>query len=87
MLRFTAGERSVVVVVTSHPRTVSLTMTLAPPASVGIDVRPLHGVVRRVWSDEGGTAECRSLPPGPMSLLVHWPMPVGGPVRTPWTQV
>lgn len=86
-LRFATDSRAVLLTVVSHPRTISISIGVTPPTVVGVDIRPLHGVVRRVWTDEQGRAECRSLPPGPISLLVQWPASEGGAVRTAWTQM
>lgn len=87
LLRFTTSRHTVVLTATSRPRAVTLAISVSPPGVVGIDVRPLHGSVRRVWTDARGVASCRSVPPGPVSLLVRWTAAQGGPIRTAWTQV
>ena len=86
-LRFGSHEVSVTMRVTNETDSVSMAIRLRPPGTVGIDVRPLRGSVQRVWSDDRGCATCRDVPPGPLSLLVHWPKALGGPVRTAWVQV
>lgn len=87
LLRFTTGRRSITVIATPHGRSVSLAITVSPSGVVPIDVRPLHGIVRRVTTDLQGAAHCRSVPPGPVSLLIVWPTSAGGCVRTAWTQM
>jgi hypothetical protein len=87
LLRFSSSSRTVNICVVSKPRSVTLLITVAPPGKVGIDVRPLRGVTRHISTDDRGTATCRSVPLGPLSLLVRWPPSRGGSVRTAWTQV
>lgn len=86
VLRFaTAGER-VTMQVTPQGDKVSLALSLAPPSAVSLDIRPVHGKVQEVSSDARGHATCPDVPAGPLSVLVHWPLPIG-PVRTAWVQV
>lgn len=87
LLRFSTSSRTVNISVVTKPRSVTLLITVAPPGEVGIDVRPLHGLTRHVSTDDRGAATCKSVPFGPLSLLVHWPHSRGGSVRTAWTQV
>jgi hypothetical protein len=86
-LRFATTTRAVTVEVTNESEHVSLAIRLWPPAHVSVEVRPAHGTVQRVWSDGRGSAFCDAVPPGPLSLLVHWPPAAGGPLRTAWVQV
>lgn len=87
LLRFGSMDNSVVVQAAKDDGGVTISITIRPATSVGIDVRPLHGRSQRVWSDDSGCATCRSVAHGPLSLLVHWPTSAGGPVRTAWVQV
>lgn len=87
ILRFTTDDHLVTVTVSPAHRAVSLTVTVRPAGALPVDVRPLHGQPRRIWTDPAGTAMCLRVPRGPVSLLVRWPAAEGGPVRTAWTQV
>lgn len=87
LLRFAADRRTITVIATPGARSVGLTITVTPPGVVPIVVRPLRGIVRRVTADPHGVARCRSVPPGPVSLLILWPASSGGSVRTAWTQM
>jgi hypothetical protein len=85
-LRFATEAQSVEVEVTPNAATLQLAIVVSPAAAVRLDVRPIHGRTCYVWSGPRGDAECSGVPPGPMSVLVHWPLPVG-PVRTAWVQI
>lgn len=87
LLRFRADRQLVLMTVTERSHSVTLAIALTPRRRVRIEVRPLHGNVRHVWADARGIAECRAVPHGPVSLLVHWPETADGPLRTAWTQV
>ena len=87
LLKFTTADHTVMVSVTTKPRSVALAIAVTPPAAVDIDVRPLRGNIRHVHANDRGTAACDSIARGPLSLLVHWPPEAGGAVRTSWTQV
>lgn len=84
-LRFASSEHDVIINVTRAGQTVGLSIDVTPVGVVSIDVRPLHGHVRRLRADVAGHSHCADVPFGPVSLLVHWPMSAGGPVRTVWT--
>ena len=86
-LNFSSREHEIVINVTDESTTVSLSIDVTPRGSLAIDVRPLHGASRRVWSDADGHSSCTAVPLGPMSLVVHWPPSAGGPARTAWAQL
>ena len=87
VLRFAGSSRSVTVVVSQHEETVALALTIAPAAHVAVEVRPLHGAVQELWCTPEGQATCSAVLTGPLSLLVHWPPSMGGPMRTAWVLV
>jgi len=87
LLRFSTASHAVEVTVIPKPRTSTLTVAVTPAGAVGIEVHPLHGIVRHLHADTGGVATCRSVPPGPLSIVVLWPASQGGAVRTAWTQL
>jgi len=87
ILRFASVDRYITVVVMAHGQTVSLTVTISPPAPVPVDVRPLHGALQKVRCSPEGEASCSGVPTGPLSLLVHWPSEAGGAVSTAWVLV
>lgn len=86
LLRFATEQEDVSVTVNATGMSVSLAIAIVPARLVRVDVRPIHGPVKHAWTDGHGRVTAGDVPAGPLSILVHWPPPIG-PVRTAWIQV